>query len=128
MRPALEPGDWVVSRRRSGTPPRGRIVVFEHPARPGMLMIKRVIGLPGERMDITSGRVAVDGRILAEPWAQGPTLPNGTWHVPPESIFALGDRRTVSAGDGRSTGPIPLVDVGWVMIARYRPLTRAGFV
>jgi signal peptidase I len=93
-----------------------------------MFLIKRMIGLPGERIDIATGQVAVDGRALTEPWAEGPTLPDGTWKVPGHAVFLLGDRRAISASDGRSTGPISLADVGWIVTARYRPLARAGLV
>jgi signal peptidase I len=126
MQPAFEPGDWVVARRRCGVPRRGEVVVFEHPARRGMFLIKRVIGLPGERIELADGHVAVDGRNLAEPWAAGPTFPDATWHVPHNAVFLLGDRRAVSAGDGRSTGPIPLADVAWIVAARYWPVARAA--
>lgn len=128
MQPAFDPDDWVVARRRRRVPTRSEVVVFERPDRPGMFLIKRVIGLPGERIDIATGQVAVDGRVLAEPWAEGPTLPDGTWQVPGDAVFLLGDRRAVSTSDGRSTGPIPLTDIGWIVIARYRPLARAGLV
>jgi signal peptidase I len=128
MQPAFDPGDWVVARRRRRVPTRGKVVVFEHPDHPGMFLVKRVIGLPGERIDIAKGRVAVDGGMLAEPWAVGSTLPDGTWQVPEDAVFLLGDRRAVSAGDGRSTGPIPLTDVKWIVTVRYWPLARAGLL
>ncbi len=126
MQPAFDPGDWVIARRRKRVPTRGEVVVFEHPDHPGMFLIKRVIGLPGERIDIATGQVAVDARVLAEPWAVGPTLPDGTWQVPGTAVFLLGDRRPVSSSDGRSTGPIPLTHIGWIVTARYRPLAPLG--
>jgi signal peptidase I len=91
-----------------------------------MFLIKRVIGLPGERIEIADRHVAVDGRTLGEPWAAGPTFPDGTWNVPDNAVFLLGDRRAVSTGDGRSTGPTPIADITWIVVARYWPVARAA--
>jgi signal peptidase I len=91
-----------------------------------MSLIKRVIGLPGERIELVEGHIAVDGRTLDEPWATGPTFPDSTWQVPVNAVFLLGDRRAVSAGDGRSTGPTPIADIAWIVVARYWPVARAA--
>lgn len=71
MRPQLEPGDWAVafavSRFR-----RGDVVVVEHPRRPGMEMVKRVVAVPGD--------VAPDGRVLDhdEFWVEGDSAEGST--------------------------------------------------
>jgi signal peptidase I len=93
-----------------------------------MFLVKRVIGLPGERIELAHGRVVVDGQPLVEPWAPEPTFPNASWTVPDGAVFLLGDRRSVSAGDGRSTGPVPVARVDWLVVARYRPLARASLL
>jgi len=128
MRPTLEPGDWLVAQRRTAPPRRGDIVVFEHPEVPGFWVVKRVVGLPGERVEVAGGQVHVDGAILAEPWAEGPTLPEGTWEVPRDAVWVLGDQRALSAADSRTLGPLPLVRVPWKVVARYWPLERAGLL
>ena len=128
MRPAFEPGDWVLARRLRGAPRRGAVVVYEHPHRPGMHLVKRVVGLAGERLAIAGGRVLVDGNVLADPWAVGPTGPPGAWHAPDEAVFLLGDRRAVSAGDSRTTGPVPDAGVRFEVVARYWPRARSGLV
>ena len=125
MRPAFEPGDWLVGRRFHTLPKRGDIVVYEHPARPGMYLVKRIIGHPGERIEIANGSLRVDGSVLVEPWAVGATAPEGTWHVADDALFLLGDQRGASAGDSRSTGPIPLTDIEFKVVARYWPRSRA---
>lgn len=128
MRPAFEPGDWVVARRLRGAPRRGVVVVYEHPHRPGMYLVKRVVGLAGEQVVVADGRVLIDGNVLADPWAVGPTAPPGAWNVPEDAAFLLGDRRAVSGGDSRTTGPVPVIDARFEVVARYWPRGRSGLV
>lgn len=64
MAPVLLPGDWVLSEAltRGQAPPRGTIVVYEHPQNRGENHIMRVIGLPGERIQMRGGALYIDGR------------------------------------------------------------------
>jgi len=128
MAPALEPGDWVVARRRTGDLERGDVVVFRDPAETGMNLVKRVVGLSGETIGVESGRVTIDGALLADRWANGLTKPDGTWEVPDGHVWLLGDNRGASASDGRTLGPIYTDDIGWIVVARYWPTSRAGAV
>lgn len=128
MAPALMPGDWTVARHTSGFPARGAIVVFPSPIETDRELVKRVVGLPGERVTITNGQVHVDGRVLAESWADGPTLPDGEWGLGPDEIFVLGDARARSAADSRLFGPIPASSAEWSVAARYWPVKTAGRV
>ncbi len=124
MAPTLEPGDWVIAKRRSGTPERGDIVVFTDPTGSGMNLTKRVIGLPGEMIAIDRGRVSVDGMILADRWAVGATGPDGQWQIPEDHVWVLGDNRGASRSDGRTLGSIPIETVGWHAMAIYWPKHR----
>ncbi len=126
MAPALEPGDWIVAKRRTGDLERGDIVVFADPADTGMNLVKRVIGIGGESIGIVSGRVTIDAAMLADRWANGLTAPDGSWEVPEGHVWLLGDNRGTSKSDGRSLGPTPVNDIGWVVVARYWPTSRAG--
>jgi len=128
MAPVLEPGDWVIARRLSRTPERGDIVVFADPTGSGMNLVKRVIGLPGESVAVSNGRVNVDGAILADRWAVGVTTPDGTWDVPDDHIWVLGDNRGASRLDGRSIGTTPADSARWQVVARYWPRNRLGAV
>lgn len=125
MRPALGPGDWVVGRRFRRPPRRGDVVVYRHPARLGMYLVKRVVGLPGEWIEVRNGLLRVDGSVLVEPWAMGATTPDGAWHVGDDALFLLGDQRAASADDSRSTGPVRLADIEFKVVARYWPRSRA---
>ncbi len=126
MAPSLEPGDWVVAKRRSGALERGDIVVLVDPTGTGMNLVKRVIGVPGEHIGIESGRVTVNGAVLADRWANGVTEPDGEWDVPVGHIWVLGDNRPLSRSDGRLFGPTPIDDVHWQVVARYWPTSKAG--
>src|SRR3954447_17597517 len=67
MSPALAPGDRILAETRPGSPPkRGEIWVFQMPK--GGVGVKRVVGLPGESIEVTGGRLVVDGRAVAEPF------------------------------------------------------------
>ncbi len=124
MAPVLQPGDWVIARRRTGTLERGDIIVFRDPAGSGMNLVKRVIGLPGEDIAISNGRVSINGAILADRWAVGTTAPDGKWHVSEGHVWVLGDNRGASRSDGRALGTTPAEGIGWQVVARYWPRTR----
>ena len=129
MRPALEPNDWVVALRRGDKElRRGDIVVFADPDHPDRNLVKRVVGLPDERIEIGNGQVHVDGAVLAEPWANGPTWPVDLWEIPPDSVFVLGDDRSASSRDSRTIGPVPVSSIGWIVTTRYWPASRFGSV
>lgn len=126
MRPTLEPDDWVIAQRRRGVPTRGSVVVFTHPSYPGWTLIKRVVGLPGEYVAVSNGQIRIDGRLLAEPWADGPTASQVEGIVPEGAIWVMADRRAASSVDSRVLGPIPITDIDWKVVVRYWPLPRAG--
>lgn len=128
MRPTFEPDDWVIARRHRGVPARGHVVVFTHPSYPGWTLIKRVIGLPGEQITVTNGQMEINGHVLAEPWADGPTATRAEETVPDGTVWVMADRRAVSSVDSRVLGSIPIGDVGWMVVARYWPPSRAGWV
>lgn len=126
MTPALRDGDWVLARRSTGRLDRGDIVVFDHPRRTGFTLVKRVIGLPSETIAITNGFVHVDGEVLAEPWADGPTRPDGGWRLGEDEVFVLSDARSLTFADSRAFGPIHHAAALWRVRFRYWPLPDAG--
>ncbi len=128
MVPTFEPGDWLVAKRRTGTLERGDIVVFDDPGGTGMNLVKRVIGLPGDRVGIENGRVTIDGAVLADRWASARTEPEGEWDVPEGHVWVLGDNRPLSRSDGRLFGPTPVESIKWQIVARYWPTARAGMI
>lgn len=118
MAPALSPGDRILAQRLR-RPRRGRVVFFPHPDRADFWLVKRIVGLPGERIEVRDGRLHVDGEERSDPWAGGPTAPDGCWDVPPDAIFVLSDARHRTRADSRTLGPVPLSDA-YVARLRYR--------
>lgn len=128
MRPALEPGDWVIAQRRRGDPTRGDVVVFTLQDDPGAFLIKRVIGLPGEHLQVSDGHVHINGVTLAEPWANDPTFPDGNDHIPADAVWVLGDNRAPSSTDSRTIGALPIDAIDWKAVAIYWPSPRMGLL
>ena len=90
-------------------PERGQMVVFRsvHPGSPDL--VKRVIGLPGDRLEIRRGLVWIDGKPLVEPYRFGAPNPHenlGPLTVPAGHCFVMGDNRDNSY-DSRHWGPVP---------------------
>ena len=88
---------------------RGEIIVFKHPAEPERDYIKRVIGLPGERVKIRQGRPWIDGKPLDEPYVNELYRLNrsfGPVEVPDGQYFVMGDHRN-SSRDSREWGFVP---------------------
>lgn len=125
MQPALSSGDFVLARRVS-SPRRGDIVTFRHPERPGMLLVKRIVGLPGERLVIADGQVHIDGATLAEPWANGPTLPPMELEAGDDQVLVLSDNRSATLADSRMFGPIATAALEHKVLVRYWPLSTIG--
>jgi signal peptidase I len=108
-------------------PQRGDVVVLRL-GNESELLIKRVIGLPGDRVEIRGGRVFINGRPLTEPYLSQPT--NGDYgpvDVPPLSLFVLGDNRGFS-NDSRSFGPVSLDNVVGRAWFSYWPPGQWGLV
>jgi signal peptidase I len=107
---------------------RGDVIVFRPPQKPETSFIKRVIGLPGDVVEIRNSRVYVNGKELREPYLRR------DWHddraperVAKNKLYVLGDNRDFS-NDSRVWGEVPLSNVQAKAWFRYWPLSRAGFV
>lgn len=126
MRPTFEPDDWVIAQRRRGVPARGDVVIFTHPSYPDRFLLKRVIGLPGERVTAKHGQTYINDRMLADPWGDGPICADLEARVPAGTLWVLGDNRCGSSVDSRVLDAVPIEDVSWKVVARYWPPSRAG--
>jgi len=110
MSPSIAPGEYVLIDTfayRFGTPRRGDVVAFHADDGVHDVFIKRVVGLPGDRIRIERGVVYVDGAALAEPYVRYPdqrSFPGVL--VPADSVYVLGDNRADS-DDSRSFGAVP---------------------
>jgi signal peptidase I len=107
-------------------PRRGDIVVLRDPTGGPIPLIKRVVGLPGERVSLAGGRVYIDGDALNETYLHRQTAGDGrSWVVPPLQVFVLGDNRENSK-DSRYFGPVPIDTIIGHAIFRYWPLGQVG--
>jgi signal peptidase I len=128
--------DRVLANRfiyRFRDPSRGDIVVFDTPERAvrrcgaGGTFVKRLVGLPGERISSVQGVVYVDGEPLDEPYVNGGP-PGSDFRervLGADEYFMLGDNRGQSC-DSRKWGPVTREDLIGPVFAIYWPLTRLG--
>ncbi|WBL35126.1 signal peptidase I [Tepidiforma flava] len=125
--PFINPGDDPTRYVFHG-PERGDIVVLRDPRDPSTDLIKRVIGLPGETIEIVNGKVYINDRLLEEPYITTPwndTLPKIL--IPPDEYFVMGDNRNNSL-DSRSA-QVGLVSKDLIIgkaTLSYLPLNRFG--
>ncbi|MCW5878981.1 MAG: signal peptidase I [Anaerolineales bacterium] len=131
MYPNFHNGDYVIVNRlayRWAEPQRGDVVVFPYPNDPDEDYIKRVIGLPGERIAIYAGKVYINGQALEEAYASEPIrLDMSERIVPPEHVFVIGDNRNASS-DSREWGALPISDIIGKAVFRYFPFDAIGVV
>lgn len=97
---------------RFGEPDRGDIAVFKYPSDPKQFFIKRIVGLPGETVEIKNGNVIVyndfspDGAVLEEPYLDGvTTIGQKKVTLRDDEYYVLGDNRNSSL-DSRTFGPV----------------------
>ena len=109
-------------------PERGDIVIFLHPRDTSRALVKRVIGLPGDVIEIEDGQVIRNGERLEEPYVvHSDTRSFAPVVVSDGSYYALGDNRLVSS-DSRDWGPAPeehIIGRAWLS---YWPLDRIEFL
>ncbi|NJD59862.1 MAG: signal peptidase I [Anaerolineales bacterium] len=115
MQPTLFPGDYVIvnklAYRFNHDPQRGDVIVFKYPPNPEAIpYIKRIIGLPGDQVHISDGKIYINGQLMLEPYLKVTTNRGGDWTVPEGQLFVMGDNRNNSS-DSRSWGFVPLENI-----------------
>jgi len=109
---------------------RGDIVVFRYPLDPRKSFIKRVVGLPGEMMEIRHGLVYINGLPLKEDYVDPADADRANFPpalVPADQYFVLGDYRR-SSNDSRSWGMVPRDKIYGKAVFAYWPPDRFGLI
>lgn len=131
MEPNLHDGQYLIINKLVyylHPPERGDVVVFHYPKNPRRDFIKRIIGVPGEKVEIMGERLFINGEELEEPY----TLHTGKYGWGPQTLaedeyFVLGDNRN-SSSDSHNWGPLPrdaIVGKAWIS---YWPPKHLGLV
>lgn len=138
MVPNFSDGDYLLIDEVTyhfRVPERGEVVVFRYPKNESVYFIKRVIGLPGERVEIKNGHITIfgqnskEGSALDEKYLPVDMDPSasGEFTVPGDSYFVMGDNRPYSF-DSRSWGMLPRADiVGLVQFRLWPPAAMKVF-
>ncbi|MCI0521184.1 MAG: signal peptidase I [Chloroflexi bacterium] len=125
MAPTMHSGEFVLVSKlayRLGEPQIGDVIVFLYPRDPNQEFIKRVIGLPGDKVVIANKQVTVNGKLLQEPYIAAQPYYTGNWTVPQESYFVLGDNRNNSS-DSHNWGMVPADNIIGKAVLVYWPYT-----
>ncbi len=125
MEPRIDSGEYIVINTlayRFGTPGRGDIIAFRHERSAPSVYLKRVIGVPGDRVAIDRGVVFVNGTALDESYVRfRDTRSARPMVVPAHAYYVLGDNRS-NSDDSRVWGFVPSPDViGRAMFAIWPP-------
>src|SRR5438309_4986969 len=109
---------------------RGDVVVFWYPLDRTKSFIKRVVGLPGDEVEIRRGRVYINGKSLEEPYVPSQyvdTAAYGPVQIPRDEYFVMGDHR-ISSNDSRIFGPVPSAFIYGKAVFAYWPWTQFGSI
>lgn len=126
MEPTLQDGQYLVISKLTywiHPPERGDIIVFQPPKNPNEDYIKRIVGKPGEQIEIRRGQILADGILLEEPYIINPSSYSGSWKLGEAEYFVLGDNRSNSS-DSHTWGVLPeenIVGKAWLC---YWPLEK----
>lgn len=138
MEPNFHNGDYILTEKVSykfRAPKRGEVIVFKAPNRPDADYIKRIIGLPGEKVKVVQGKIYVNGKQLEEQYEpisfetfSGRYLQEGQeFTVSENQYFVFGDNRSHSS-DSREFGPVDKSFIIGRALFRYWPTPRFGVI
>lgn len=138
MEPSFNSGDYILTSRvtyKFRDMERGDVVVFNAPKNPDIEYIKRIIGLPGDKIVIRGQEVYVNDQIMTENyitaktnvWETGCIQEDVEYVVPPGEVFVMGDNRPMSS-DSREFCSIPIQSVVGAVFFRYFPPDKVGNV
>jgi len=136
MEPTFEDGERLIVSRVNyllTTPQRGDVVVFNslNPNEPGIMLIKRVLGLPGDTVEFREQELYINGIRVEEPYTRDMCntfrCSDEIWTLAAGEYFVMGDNRNNSQ-DSRRFGPVPLQNMVGRVVFRYWPPLRFGLL
>jgi signal peptidase I len=134
MEPTFHTGQYLIVDELTyhfETPQRGDVIIFKYPLDPSQYFIKRIIGLPGETVNIKGGAISVtktDGSTLALPESYVKNIGNGadtSITIPAGQYFVMGDNRPESS-DSRYWGLLPRGNIVGRAFIRLLPVQNIG--
>lgn len=127
MEPSFQSGNYLVVdiiSYKFGKPDRGNVVVFHYPGNRSVYYIKRIIGIPGDRITLLDGSILVNGEELEEDYlpsyVKTAAFDKTDFILGGEQYFVMGDNRSASF-DSRSWGPLGKDDIVGVVKFRVWP-------
>jgi signal peptidase I len=138
MQHSFEDSDRILASKiayKFEEPKRHDVIVFKAPRNKDVNYIKRVIGVPGDRIMINDNQVYVNGIRQDEPYISSKTILYPGWYVrdgleitiPENYVFAMGDNRSQSS-DCREFGPVPMDDIVGKVVFRLFPISGFGSI
>lgn len=138
MEPTFQSGDYILTSRvtyKMRSYHRGDVIVFKAPRNPDIEYIKRIIGLPGDKIMIENGNIFVNDKLLQENyiaartnlWESGFAKEGSLITIPDNEIFVMGDNRPRSS-DSREFGPVSADSVIGNVFYRYFPSSKVGSI
>jgi len=134
MDPTYADGQYLIVDEltyRTKEPERGDVIVFKYPKDPSKYFIKRIIGLPGDKVSINNGIVTIiskeypDGKVLNEPYLKEISFENTGDTMGVNEYYVMGDNRSNSL-DSRIWGALPTKNITGRVIVRLYPFNKAG--
>ncbi|MCK5475823.1 MAG: signal peptidase I [Candidatus Pacebacteria bacterium] len=110
MNPTYDDGDYLLINKFSDKFDRRDVIILRDPKEQNQFLIKRIIGLPNEKVEIKNGDILIDGKILNEEYITEKTDGNINIVLNDNQYFVLGDNRGKNS-DSRSFGPISVDDI-----------------
>jgi len=138
MQPNFQDGDYIITSKityKLRPLQRGDVVVLQSPRNPNIDYIKRIVGLPGDKILIQNTNLYINGQLITENYIAAPTnlwetgfLKEGVpFTIPQGDVFVMGDNRPRSS-DSREFGPIPIKHIIGVVKYRYYPPRKSGWI
>ena len=142
MEPSFYGGDYLIVGKinyKISSPHRGDVIIFKsdipmntaEPSQAKKLLIKRIIGMPGDVINISDNEVSINGKVTDEPYINEGGTPGDVvnYVVPKDSYFVMGDNRTVSIDSRRNeVGPVHKDRIIGKALIRLYPFNKIGLI